>query len=87
MYGEIPYCKHFSRKLPVQDGRGCRPERVADKAVGRVSGRVGGWRNVSYGLQNCAMPRGGAVTATAVTAPGMSSNNPVDAISYFVWRT
>jgi len=22
---------------------GCRPERVADKAAGRVSGRVGGW--------------------------------------------
>jgi len=51
----MPKC--FSRKLPVQDGRGCRPEQVADKAAGRVSGRVGCWRSVFYGLQNRAMPR------------------------------
>jgi len=34
--------KRFSRTLPVQDGRGCHPERVADKAAGRVSGRAKG---------------------------------------------
>jgi len=46
---------YFSRKLPVQDGRGCRPERVADKAAGRVSGRVGSWRSrfVRYRIAQC----------------------------------
>jgi len=45
MYGKIPYFKRFSRKLPVQDGGGFRSEQVADKAKGRVSGRVGYWRS------------------------------------------
>jgi len=91
MYGNIPYCKRCSRKLPVQDGRGCRPERVADKAAGRVSAarqqRIDGWRNDGVRVQNRVMPRSGVVTAAAVTTPGMSSNNPVGAISYFVLHT